>query len=108
MSEHGLDIAGVLSEHRQFGGGCTGCDWLTGNPALSLKDDHSAHVAAVLRGHVDAALLEAKAAGWDERSEARPQYLGPNDGHYADCMGWEDCWCASYPNPYRAASKGRR
>lgn len=47
-----------------------------------------------------------RAEGWDARDKARPQYLGPNDGHYEDCMGYEDCHCASYPNPYRRASSG--
>jgi hypothetical protein len=43
-----------------------------------------------------------KAGAWDERGKARPSYLGPDDGHYDDdCMGWEDCHCASWPNPYR-------
>ena len=45
------------------------------------------------------------ADGWDERSKARPQYLGPDDGHWNDeCMGWEDCYCGSFPNPYRDPS----
>lgn len=45
---------------------------------------------------------ELMAQAWDERGKARGQYLGPDNGHYAeDCMGWEDCYCASYPNPYR-------
>ena len=49
-----------------------------------------------------AALRMAKAEAWDEARAAKPQYLGPDDGHYPDdCMGWEDCHCASYPNPYR-------
>lgn len=53
------------------------------------------------RDCVDKAILSAKAEGWDERSVARPSYLGPNDGHYEDCVGWPDCYCGTYPNPYR-------
>jgi hypothetical protein len=50
----------------------------------------------------DDLIRKAKADGWDERDRAKPQYLGPDNGHYNDdCMGWEDCHCASYPNPYR-------
>lgn len=47
-----------------------------------------------------ARVAAARAEGWEAREKARPQYLGPDDGHYHDCMGWEDCHCASYPNPY--------
>jgi hypothetical protein len=47
-------------------------------------------------------IREAQAEAWDERNDARPQYLGPRDGHYDDCAGWEDCYCDSYPNPYRS------
>ena len=50
----------------------------------------------------EAAVVSAKADGWDERDRARASYLGPDSGHYEDCMGWEDCNCATYPNPYRA------
>ena len=50
----------------------------------------------------EAAVVSAKADGWDERDRARASYLGPDHGHYEDCMGWEDCHCATYPNPYRA------
>ena len=50
----------------------------------------------------EAAVASAKADGWDERDRARASYLGPDNGHYEDCMGWEDCYCATYPNPYRA------
>jgi hypothetical protein len=46
---------------------------------------------------------EAKAEAWDEARNAKPQFLGPDNGHYSDCMGWEDCHCESYPNPYRKA-----
>jgi hypothetical protein len=46
-------------------------------------------------------LAEVKANAWDEARSAPPQYLGPDNGHYNDCMGWEDCHCDTYPNPYR-------
>jgi len=52
-----------------------------------------------------AAIKAAKADGWDERDRAKAFYLGPDCGHYADCGGWEDCHCASYPNPYREDDK---
>ena len=38
------------------------------------------------------------AEGWDERHKARPDY---SQGHDDDCMGWEDCLCGRYVNPYR-------
>ena len=38
------------------------------------------------------------AEGWDERHKARPDY---SQGHDDDCMGWEDCRCGRYVNPYR-------
>ena len=38
------------------------------------------------------------AEGWDERHKARPDY---SQGHDDDCMGWEDCHCGRYVNPYR-------
>lgn len=50
---------------------------------------------------VEHLIREAKREAWDERNDASPQYLGPLNGHYDDCMGWEDCYCDSYPNPYR-------
>lgn len=43
---------------------------------------------------------------WDERDKARPTYTGPDSGHYEDCMGYEDCDCAQYPNPYRKGATG--
>jgi hypothetical protein len=36
-----------MSEHRQFGAGCTGCDWVSTDPRKSLRVDHAEHVAAV-------------------------------------------------------------
>lgn len=51
---------------------------------------------------IERLLTEAKAEAWVERDRARPRYLGPDNGHYHDCMGWEDCHCATYPNPYAA------
>ena len=38
------------------------------------------------------------AEGWDERHKARPDY---SQGRDDDCMGWEDCHCGRYVNPYR-------
>lgn len=64
-----------------------------------------AHVAAVETERadvLDAVRTEAKAQGWDERAVARPQYLGPDNGHYnEDCGGWSDCHCGTISNPYR-------
>ena len=37
------------------------------------------------------------AEGWDERHKARPDY---SQGRDDDCMGWEDCHCGRYVNPY--------
>lgn len=44
------------------------------------------------------ALKQAEA--WQAGRSAKGQYLGPDDGHYPDCMGWNDCRCATYSNPY--------
>lgn len=51
-------------------------------------------------------IREAKEAAWDERDRARASYLGPDHGHYKGCGGWEDCYCGTYPNPYREVSGG--
>ena len=51
-------------------------------------------------------LNKVKADVWDERNHARAQYLGPDNGHEWDCMGYEDCYCATYPNPYRKETNG--
>lgn len=48
----------------------------------------------------------AKAEGWEARNTARPQYLGPNEGHYDGCMGWDDCDWGSYSNPYAQTFMG--
>ena len=40
------------------------------------------------------------AEAWDERHATRPNY---SQGHDDDCMGWEDCRCGRYLNPYRKA-----
>lgn len=73
--------------------------------ARGAKPERTTHLMKVWRERALAAEAEiraAKADAWDERGKAEPQYLGPDDGHYADdCAGWEDCHCASYPNPYR-------
>jgi hypothetical protein len=42
----------------------------------------------------------AQAQAWDARGCARGTYAGPDNGHAWDCAGWEDCACATYPNPY--------
>jgi hypothetical protein len=49
-------------------------------------------------------LSAVKADAWDEARSAPPQFLGPDNGHYNDCLGWEDCHCDTYPNPYRKAT----
>jgi hypothetical protein len=54
---------------------------------------------------LDGVINRARAEGWDERGGARGSYLGPDQGHYEDCCGWEDCYCATYPNPYRTEEK---
>lgn len=60
--------------------------------------------ARLLEGRLATMIRRAKADAWDERGRARPAYSGPLDGHYPEvCGGWEDCRCASYPNPYREA-----
>ena len=41
---------------------------------------------------------ELMAEAWDERHATRPNY---SQGHDDDCMGWEDCHCGRYLNPYR-------
>ena len=43
---------------------------------------------------------ELMAEAWDERHATRPNY---SQGHDDDCMGWEDCHCGRYLNPYRKA-----
>jgi hypothetical protein len=67
--------------------------------AYDLNSDRWARedLAAILEQRMVAERVRV----WDERGDARPQYLGPRNGHYDECMGWEDCDCASYPNPYR-------
>lgn len=52
------ELSESVLEHRQFGAGCTGCDWFAKDPRLSLKVEHQAHAAEVL----DRLLAEA----WDE------------------------------------------
>ena len=37
------------------------------------------------------------AEGWEARHKARADY---SQGHDDDCMGWEDCHCGRYVNPY--------
>ena len=52
-------------------------------------------------------LNKVKADVWDERNHTRASYLGPdNNGHEWDCMGYGDCYCATYPNPYRKDANG--
>ena len=53
-------------------------------------------------------LNKIKADVWDERNHTRASYLGPdnNNGHEWDCMGYGDCYCATYPNPYRKDANG--
>ena len=89
-------------------------------PRGILRDDiiagptynrENAHLIVLLRNSAaelvervkvaEAAVVSAKADGWDERDRAQPQYLGPDHGHYKGCMGYEDCYCGTYPNPYR-------
>jgi hypothetical protein len=55
----------------------------------------------VAEAEFDRWLAKVKAEAWDEARSAPPQYLGPDNGHSWDCMGWEDCHCDTYPNPYR-------
>lgn len=62
--------------------------------------DRSARVAAF-----DRWLASVKAEAWDERDRATATYDGPDGGHEYDCMGWEDCYCGHYPNPYREDPK---
>ena len=38
------------------------------------------------------------AEGWDARHNTRADY---SQGHEDDCIGYEDCWCGRYVNPYR-------
>lgn len=47
-------------------------------------------------------LNKVKADVWDERDRTLAPYLGPNNGHEWD---W-DCYCATYPNPYRKEANG--
>lgn len=78
---------------------------LTESEAERLGDAYDVGPATVLKvvtRIVAAREAAARREAWDERGKARPQYLGPIDGHYDDCMGWEDCDCGTYPNPYRA------
>lgn len=49
-------------------------------------------------------LRTERATGWDERSAAHPLYRGPDNGHALDCLGWDDCRCGTYPNPYRTVA----
>lgn len=54
-------------------------------------------------GWGDSVVRHLLAEGWDARAKAKPQYLGPDGGHYPDhCYGYGDCHCASYPNPYES------
>lgn len=46
-------------------------------------------------------LNKIKADVWDERGRTLASHLGPNNGHEWGCMGYGDCYCATYPNPYR-------
>lgn len=103
------DVAGVLAAHESRTQNLDG-DWLCACGAFlcppndeRLDGSHREHIATIVERTVLAERVRAaKADAWDERSNAKPQYLGPDDGHYGDdCMGWEDCHCASYPNPYR-------
>ena len=85
---------GTLSNHR--------CVWT----ACSVETDGGPNSPDNVRHITDAILgsdwLKAlKADVWDEARNARAQYLGPEDGHYEDCMGYTDCFCDTYPNPYR-------
>lgn len=89
-------------------------------PGVRLTDDERADLAHALVNiaespfgmaydlapAIEQIVRERMAQAWDERNDARPRLLGPNDGHYEDCMGWEDCYCASYPNPYRVLPPG--
>lgn len=83
------------------------CGW-TGADHSQHVDEVTAHVLSVdasvaTRTERESLrrITKAKADAWDERDKAKPQYLGPDNGHYADCAGWEDCHCGSYANPYR-------
>ena len=51
-------------------------------------------------------LNKIKADVWDERGRTLASYLGPDNGHEWDCMGYGDCYCAVYPNPYREDANG--
>lgn len=51
-------------------------------------------------------LNKIKADVWDERGRTLASYLGPDNGHEWDCMGYGDCYCATYPNPYRKDANG--
>lgn len=78
---------------------------LVRDAAPRLPDD--ADTDAIIDAILDSGLLfrvamRAKAEAWDERGRALPQYLGPDGGHFdEDCMGWSDCHCGAFPNPYR-------
>lgn len=64
--------------------------------ALPLLESATEDNLARLRGTPAGKQLLAE--GWDERHKARPDY---SQGHDDDCMGWEDCHCGRYVNPYR-------
>lgn len=68
--------------------------------AMRSKNRWSEQVDAVY-ALFEAAVPRIRGEGWDERERAKPQYFGPDQGHYEECCGYEDCYCASYPNPYR-------
>ena len=66
------------------------------NAALPLLESATEDNLARLRGTPAGKQLLAE--GWDERHKARPDY---SQGRDDDCMGWEDCHCGRYVNPYR-------
>lgn len=79
--------AGAYLPVGQLDGDCRGCG------APWPCPEASAVLGELARG--------AAAQAWHERDRARPVYLGPDNGHYPDdCMGWGDCMCGTYPNPY--------
>ena len=72
-----------------------------------LPNDQMVHVLDTAIPHLTADDLRNTPAGrelmaeaWDERHATRPNY---SQGHDDDCMGWEDCHCGRYLNPYRKA-----
>lgn len=89
--------------HGALGGGTTVNDYISAGDfraELQRLGARGVDTASVEDFNSMLAEVERAAAekAWDERGRARADY---SKGHDEDCTGWEDCYCARYPNPYR-------